>query len=347
MQYLIYSLIGLLSLVIAGHLEALTDSERILAFEALVTKDSRGLPERYIRWLDKQSSPLDHSAIIANYSHVKDKVGRISKYINKPSTVGSRKENIGKNAHPKFLPIDETRTLRHFENYYISANDVLTPLQEYIVGQAPLETTIPDFWRAVLETRSPTIITLSMPSDAGGRNPAYWEKSRYPLTVGEWTIQHEGKEEVLDVSDIISTQRIVRRKFTAIHADSKEEQQIQQIHYENWPDNGAPEPCLFSRFLPLITTLHPVSSSSIVVHCSAGLGRSGTFVTAHSLYKEIQQRKLLTVNIPQRIIELRMQRARLVSTAVQFKAIYEAVRNVAGSSRTSKDLSKVQCTRTP
>jgi protein tyrosine phosphatase len=256
-------------------------------------------------------------------------VGKISKYIKKPSLVGARKENSSKNAHPKIPPIDETRTLRHIENFYLSANDVLTPLQKYIVGQGPIEITIPDFWSAVLEARILTIINLSMPFDAGGRNPPYWIQHRFPLIISGWKIQLQDSEEVLDASEAIPAQRIVRRIFQAINEESGEERSIIHIHYENWPDNGAPEPLLFHRFLHLVSSIHSVSTSPIFVHCSAGLGRSGTFVTSHSLCKEIHAFHPSTINIPKRIVELRMQRAYMVSTVVQFEAIYDAMRNCA------------------
>lgn len=322
-------------LLISGVLGALSDCDRVASFENVIAKDTKSIPNHHVRWLDAQTCAVEPSAISGNYKKIKEKIDRISKHIKKPTTVGSLEENRGKNAHPKVPPIDETRALRHIENFYLSANDVLTPLQEYIVGQGPLETTILDFWRAVIEANIPTILTLSMPADAGGRNPPYWEKARYPIVVCGWKIQEMDAEEVVDASAVAPLQRIVKRTFRAVHEESEETRTISHIHYENWPDNRAPEPSLFHRFLHFVSTIHPVSSLPIFVHCSAGLGRSGTFVVAHSLCKEIHALHPPIINIPRRIVELRMQRAYLVSTVVQIEAIYTAVRECAQYTQTS------------
>ena len=318
-----------LALLIASSLGAMSDSERIKSFEALTEKDTKSIPRHLLRWLDTQTVPIDPRAISGDYEQIKEMLGRISKHIKKSSSVGSMEGNREKNAHTKIPAIDETRTLRHIDNFYLSANDVLTPLQEYIISQGPLETTLPDFWHAIIEANISTIVMLSMPSDAGGRNPAYWEKNRFPTVIFGWKIEEKDGEEILDASEAIPIQRIVRRTFQATHEESKETRTISHIHYENWPDNGAPEPILFHRFLHLISKIHPVASSSILVHCSAGLGRSGTFVASHSLCKEIHALHPATVNIPKRIVELRMQRPYVVSTAVQIEAIYTAVRQCA------------------
>lgn len=322
----------------AASLESRTDSERVAALQEIIAKDTKKISKSDLKWLGQQSVPLEPSAIVADYEEVKERLSRISKCIKKKSYIGTSVQNLGKNVHPKFAAIDETRVLRNISGFYISANEVLTPLQEYIVSQAPLETTICDFWRAVIETQTPTIIALCMPVDAGGRSPAYWEKTRFPLTIGKWTVHQEDGEEVLDTSDAISSQRVVKRRFMVTNEETKEERQIQHIHYENWPDLGAPEPKLFFRFINLVTKIHPVSSVPLWVHCSAGLGRSGTFVTSHSLCKEIQQQKPQTINIPERIIELRMQRPYLVSTTVQFEAIYEAVQTCCAIPQKTPDL---------
>lgn len=319
----------------------LSDTERVAAFNALVAKDSKQIPSDLLHWLDEQEVPLEPQAITGNYETIKEMVRKISKHLKKPSEVGSREENRIKNAHRKFPAIDETRALRHIERFYLSANDVLTPLQEYIIGQGPLEITIADFWRGILEAKVNTIVALAMPFDAGGRNPPYWERNRFPLSIYGWTV-FPLEEKVMDASEAIPAQKIVRRIFQATSEATGETRMINHIHYENWPDNGAPDPLLFHRFLKLVTKIHPVSSSPLFVHCSAGIGRSGTFVTAHSLCKEIQILHPATINIPKRIVELRMQRPYLVSTTIQFEAIYEAVKNCVQEIENTKQVATTE-----
>jgi protein tyrosine phosphatase len=325
MQNTLWRCLVLTAVLISGFLGALSDERRLESFETLVAKNTHAIPKDLLQWLDSQTIPLEPSAITGNYEQIKSMVGKISKYIQKPLSTYCRGENHSKNAFLGIPIFVEKRTPQPIGSPYVNVNEVLTPLQEYIVGQAPHETMVSDFWRLLLEARASTIIALCMPSDTGGRRPSYWETSQFPCTISGWKIQQQGSGEVLDTSLAIPSQRIVKRVFEATHEGSGETRTITHIHYENWPDDEAPEPLLFYRFIHLVSKIHPMSSSPLFVHCAAGIGRSGTFVAAHSLCKEIEAFHPLTINIPKRIVELRMQRANLVSSTVQFGAIYEAV----------------------
>jgi protein tyrosine phosphatase len=325
---IIWCCLSIAALLTSSFLSCMSDTERLEKLESVVEKDSKQIPRHLLRWLDSQTVPLEPSAINGDYEKIKDMIRKISKQIKKESTIYCKPENIRKNFLQNIPVIDETRTLRHKNDFYINANDVLTPLQEYIVAQAPLESTVNDFWQAIIDAKVITIVNVSMPTDGGGK-PVYWSKNRFPFSISGWTVECIPGEETLDTNGEAFEQRIVKRIFLASNEETKERRVITQIHYENWPDNGAPDLLLFYRFLHLISRIHPLASSPLFVHCAAGIGRSGTFVAAHSLIKEIETCHPATINIPKRIVELRMQRAYLVSTIEQFAAIYDAVRRCA------------------
>ena len=136
-------------------------------------------------------------------------------------------------------------------------------------------------------------------------------------------------EEDEGYSPLLVEQRIIRRVFKLSHHDDC--RIITHLHYKNWPDHGAPDPALFHRFLALLDDAHPGSSYPIFVHCAAGIGRSGTFVAAHSLRKEVLMHRAsdgpLSINIAKRILEMRMQRYKLLSRPTQLRAVIEAVRD--------------------
>lgn len=139
---------------------------------------------------------------------------------------------------------------------------------------------------------------------------------------------------MLHESSFLPRHSITKRTFLATNQITKEERTVHQLHYENWPDCGVPYLDLFIHLLNEVDTLQPRKDSPIVVHCSAGIGRSGTFVAAHALRKMVRTqedtglfRNVITVNIPKMLCLLRLQRKSLVSTVEQFQTIYEVLAN--------------------
>ena len=272
-------------------------------------------------WLQEQEGPVQARSF-EELSLLFKKTKELSKQISKPTLVAARPENSDKNAYATILPFDETRTLRDRTAFYINANDVFTPRQRYIAAQCPLPAGLADFWRAVLETQTPTIVALLMPQDAHGRHCQYWSKEALPITIDGWTVSLSGQEEVLAESKTAPEQKIVQR--TIVASKKHEARELCHLHYENWPDFGAPDPALFSAFLFLVDELHPWDERPLFVHCAAGAGRTGVFLAAHSLRKELLA-GAPTVNIPERLFSLRVQRPKTISTPKQCEAVYLAL----------------------
>lgn len=277
---------------------------------------------------DLSKSPSMHrrmEAIASKRSKARQlftKVKDLSAKIVKPSSYASRPECITKNRHQAFLPYDENRSCREIEDFYISASDVVTPLQSYVVAQAPLENTVTDFWKMVLYKKSALIITACMPVESGSDKCfPYWEAQFLPSKVLGFRICLDNE---LVLQEGSFSQRIVKREFIAYNEKNNEKRTITQLHFENWPDFGTPDPELFQIYLYHVDTCLKNSESPIVVHCSAGIGRSGVFVAVHSLRKELlaQPRDL---SVSQRVYDLRKQRAHMVTTSKQFQFIYKAL----------------------
>jgi protein tyrosine phosphatase len=252
----------------------------------------------------------------------------ISKSIQKTALHAKTHENLQKNRHIWFIPFDDTRTCRNVKNFYVSASDVETKHQKYIVSQGPLNHTVSDFWKMLLLEKSSCIVALAMDIEEGLKKCApYWKQEMLPLTVDEWTIFPQ-QETVLRTSKKTADQQIVERLFIAENKKSKETRTISQIHYENWPDNGVPDVALFSELLAIIDEKTKEAPTPICVHCSAGIGRSGTFVAAHSIRKEIRnaaENTPVRINIPKSIFLMRKQRQWLVGTWEQMQVVYSVV----------------------
>lgn len=293
------------------------------SFETIVSNGMNLIPEIYRDWIANQE--ISYSQLKTqhrNYKDILEKVCAISKYLKKDTTVGSLEKNRWRNLHPLVLPYDETRTLRDKKDFYISANDVFTPEQFYIVAQAPTEQTLSAFWTTILETNTHCVAALAMPRGEHKTFSDYWTKDRFPMKVDGWNLSFI-KKDVVATSSIDPHQRIVQRIFCAEKQGASH--YINHIHYENWPDLKAPAEDLFQELLQLLSDQN---SSPILVHCSAGMGRAGTLVTTDSLLREAKKLSVsssLRVNIPKRIVDLRMQRKGIVSTRVQLEAVYHAV----------------------
>jgi len=287
------------------------------------TSDSHVIPSspgkqfrRYSWTLEEIARKADHyKKIRRGFDALKSSTKKIRK------SVVDAKNNPALNRNSTLLCFDETRSCKDLDGFYINANDVYTPVQNYMVTQGPLETTVGDFWKAVLHNNSDLIVTLVMHIENGKNKCAsYWTIPQFQ--VDGWTITLDG-EELLATSFYIPTHRIVERRFTAKNGQTL--RTIRQIHYENRPDGKTPELELFTKLLDIVD--EKSTTCPITVHCSAGVGRSGTFVAAHSLRKELRSvhGNTTKINIPKAVYNLRCQRLGLVGSAGQYKMIFKTL----------------------
>jgi len=310
---------------------AVEETERARNLTRMLCKDLIGArtPKKSIDWLWKQHiAPQNLNKKPRRYNpyHIMKKIDAITRKIKKPSTIAQKPEHLWKNAHQSLLPYDETRILPDLAGFFLSGNRVYTPHQEYLVTEAPMMHTLHDFWLAILGTNVRTIVALAMPTKNKKRYPAYWQEHHFPRYVDGWIIKRRDTDTTLHTSRTHPSHKIIKRTFVA--TKERDTRIITHLHYENWPDHGAPAPDLFQDLLKYLDSSHPDAEIPILAHCLAGLGRAGTFVTTHSLRKDIRKGTPL-INIAKRIIELRAQRRRMVGTPRQYEAIYTALKKTA------------------
>jgi len=100
-----------------------------------------------------------------------------------------------------------------------------------------------------------------------------------------------------------------------VQSGSKEERIVKQFHYTTWPDFGVPEhPTPVLRFTRRVLASDQQEAGPIVVHCSAGVGRSGTFITLHSQLQRIAIES--TIDIFPFVRQMRYRRCHMVQTEV-------------------------------
>ena len=121
------------------------------------------------------------------------------------------------------------------------------------------------------------------------------------------------------------------REIELFKGKNGEKRTIFQIHYTNWPDKEVPETedlQIFSKINQLVDRLNKSDTKQpIIVHCSAGVGRTGTFISMYLLEKEIEKQikdncPIIRFNIFNLVRKLKEMRMYMVQTVVQYQLIY-------------------------
>jgi protein tyrosine phosphatase len=226
------------------------------------------------------------------------------------------------------VPLDLNVNEKNLDNY-INASYIDGPIKEesklFIATQSPLKETIPSFWKMILTHKIKLVIMLSSgPGEAVGRNTIYWpEDKENPLIFEENNLSIE----FVDKAEIIEN-GLILKKFKI-----NKEFEIKQIHIICWPDHGMPKDQnltndIFETMISYIKMERKGENASpIVVHCSAGVGRTGTLIAVYEIIMCLEYlkklNKPLVMNIFNVVRKLREQRYSLVTDTEQYKFIYE------------------------
>ncbi|XP_047224373.1 receptor-type tyrosine-protein phosphatase F isoform X15 [Girardinichthys multiradiatus] len=204
---------------------------------------------------------------------------------------------------------------------YINGNyiDGYRKQNAYIATQGPLPETLSDFWRMVWEQRSNTIVMMTrLEEKSRVKCDQYWP-SRGTETYG--MIQ-------VTMLDTVELATYSVRTFALYKNGSSEKREVRQFQFMAWPDHGVPEyPTPILAFLRRVKACNPPDAGPMVVHCSAGVGRTGCFIVIDAMLERIKHEK--TVDIYGHVTCMRAQRNYMVQTEDQYIFIHEALLEAA------------------
>ncbi|KAK1336665.1 hypothetical protein QTO34_002699 [Cnephaeus nilssonii] len=269
--------------------------------------------------------------------------------------------NIKKNRHPDFLPYDHARIKLKVESSpsrsdYINASPIIEHdprMPAYIATQGPLSHTIADFWQMVWESGCTVIVMLTpLVEDGVKQCDRYWpdegsslyhiyENLKGPMRLGGFgeakeRARRHGKGlrcsdpdpipgQVNLVSEHIWCEDFLVRSFYLKNVQTQETRTLTQFHFLSWPAEGTPastRPLL--DFRRKVNKCYRGRSCPIIVHCSDGAGRTGTYVLIDMVLNRMAK-GVKEIDIAATLEHVRDQRPGLVRSKDQFEFALTAV----------------------
>ncbi|XP_078330682.1 receptor-type tyrosine-protein phosphatase epsilon-like [Crassostrea virginica] len=241
-----------------------------------------------------------------------------------PCLEAKKPENKVKNRYTTIYPYDHSRIVlgsTKDEGGYVNANYIEARIdtkgqKTYIATQGPKPKTIADFWTLVSEEEVTVIVCLTnLKEGAKNKCAQYWPNVNDKLQGGNITVRHLGESTYAE--------HIIRR--FKIHNKAKQQDCVVTLfHYTAWADHGVADPLSLVVFHRQVMKATAKSTGKYtLVHCSAGVGRTGTYIALDALYWEGQNTG--KINVPMYVKTMRKDRMNMIQGEEQYKLLYLAL----------------------
>ncbi|KAI9347122.1 protein-tyrosine phosphatase-like protein [Pilaira anomala] len=248
------------------------------------------------------------------------------------------RRNESLNRYSNIFPFDNNciklSDKRLGDREYINASWILAPYgipKSYIATQGPIQSTLVDFWRLVIEKEVTVIVCLTPEIENKMEKCArYWP-------IGDESLNLEQDGISVTIKNI-KTERQDRdancivRTISVEFFDSEQilikKQRVTQLHFLGWPDHGVPNDTKNVISLIRLTRQFQEGMKPVLVHCSAGCGRTGTFCVIDSGEALLKEKKDLLIDPVFLLTDaFRKQRTTMVQAQAQYNFCYKALKD--------------------
>ncbi|KAG1956638.1 protein tyrosine phosphatase, receptor type, D [Pimephales promelas] len=309
-----------------------TEEQYIFIYDALLEAVSCGnteVPARnlyaYIQRLSQTEPPEHISGMEQEFKRLANAKAHNSRFVS-----ASLPCNKFKNRLVNIMPYETTRVclqpIRGVEGSdYVNGSfiDGYRQQRAYIGTQGPLAETVEDFWRMLWEHNSTIVVMLTKLREMGREKcHQYWpsdRSARYQYFVVDPMAEYNMPQYIL-------------REFKVTDARDGQSRTVRQFQFTDWPEQGVPKSG--EGFIDFIGQVHKTKEQfgqdgPISVHCSAGVGRTGVFITLSIVLERMRYEGV--VDIFQTVKMLRTQRPAMVQTEEQYQFCYRAALEYLGS----------------
>ncbi|KAK2850917.1 hypothetical protein Q5P01_007193 [Channa striata] len=266
---------------------------------------------------------LDPGTLDQEYNVVRSQTATLKRDLNLTTEVGALKDNAKKNRYKDILPYDQSRvvlSLGTSDSDYINASFIkgASADRTYIAAQAPLSSTLTDFWGMIWQHRVKVIVMACREVEMGKKKcECYWAPAHQSTAFGPFSVSNQGETRVNE--DIV-----VRTLSVTYQQDSRS---VIQYQFLSWPDHDVPyEAAGVLDLLERARNSQGTHTSPLLIHCSAGCGRTGVICALDYIHDLLVTKRITAdFSIMKIILELRRQRPSAVQTKDQYQFIFTAV----------------------
>ncbi|XP_072555524.1 receptor-type tyrosine-protein phosphatase C-like [Paramormyrops kingsleyae] len=265
-------------------------------------------------------------------------------YSKLPTKEAMEPSNQIKNRYGDILPYDDNRVQLSSSadgSDYVNASfiDGYNEPKKYIATQGPKNETLADFWRMVWEQQS-SIIVMMTRCEEGNRDKCaqYWPSlDREAEIFEDFIVKINGEDHFPDY--------IIRQLSVTNKREKSTERDVTHIQFTSWPDHGVPgEPHILLKLRRRVISFKSLFSGPIIVHCSAGVGPTGTYIGIDAMMEQLETEG--RIDIYGYVAQLQRQRCLMVEDEAQYILIHQTLLEQTRFGDTEIPLSEMHCTLT-